>query len=192
MSASDDGLGGALMQGNKPVAYTSSTMTKSQKDNYAQIEKECLAIGNAMCRCVQWLYGHHSITIETDHKPLEAILKHPTAQASKRLQKLLFKLQRYTFNVIYRKGSTMWLADTLSMAPLPRTTEAQVSQLEVFMTALETANQKPERIMDHTFKLIKRATSEDTILSHLIPYIMHSWPDEKSELPFDLTAYWNL
>ncbi|KAK2139381.1 hypothetical protein LSH36_1827g00004 [Paralvinella palmiformis] len=39
--------------------------------------------------------------------------------------------------------------------------------------------------MDHTLK------SEDTILSHLIPYIIHGWPDEKSELPFDLTAYWN-
>jgi hypothetical protein len=50
VDASDDGLGGALMQGNRPVAYTSSIMTKSQKDNYAQIEKECLAIVNAMCR----------------------------------------------------------------------------------------------------------------------------------------------
>ena len=44
--------------------------------------------------------------------------------------------------------------------------------------------------MDHNFVLIKRATSEDTILSHLIPYIMHGWPGEKSELHFDLTAYW--
>ena len=83
----------------------------------------------------------------------------------------------------------MWLADTLSRAPLPRTTEAKVAELEVFMTALETTNQKPERIMDHTFELIKRATFEDTILSHLIPYIMYGWPDEKSKLPLDLTAY---
>ena len=59
------------------------------------------------------------------------------------------------------------------------------------MTALETTNQKPELIMDHTFELIKRATSEDKMLSHLIPCIMHGWPDEKSKLPFDLTAYWN-
>jgi len=40
VDASDDGLGGAPVKGNRPVAYTSSTMIKSQKDNYAQIEKK--------------------------------------------------------------------------------------------------------------------------------------------------------
>ena len=37
-----------------------------------------------------------------------------------------------------------WLGDTLSSAALPRTNEAKVSQLEVFMTTLEITNQKPE------------------------------------------------
>ena len=67
---------------------------------------------------------------------------------------MLLKLQRYTFNVIYRKGSTIWLADTLSGAPLPGTAEAKASQLELFMTDLETIDQKPERIMDHTLEMI--------------------------------------
>ena len=34
VDASDNGLRGALLQENRPVAYTSSTMIKSQKDNY--------------------------------------------------------------------------------------------------------------------------------------------------------------
>ncbi|KAK2144916.1 hypothetical protein LSH36_720g00008 [Paralvinella palmiformis] len=176
IDASDDILGDVLMQGNRHVAYTSSSMTKSQKNNHVQNEKECIAILNAMYRCDQWLYGHHSITIETDYKPLETIFKHPIAQAPKRLQKMLLKLPRYIFIIIYRKGSTVWPADTLSRAPLPRTTEAKVSQLEVFMTALETTKEMPERIMDHTFELIKRATYKDAILSHLMPYIMLGGP----------------
>ena len=84
VGASDDGLGGGLMQVNRPVAYTSSTMTKSQKVSYSQFEKEYLAIVNVMFRWVQWLYGHHSITIETDHKHLETIFRHPLTQAPKR------------------------------------------------------------------------------------------------------------
>ena len=89
----------------------------------------------------QWLYDHHFITIETDHKPLETIFKNPIAQAPTPLPKMLLKLQRYSFNVIYPKVSTMCLADTLSRARIPRIAEAKVSPLEVFMTALETTNQ---------------------------------------------------
>jgi len=39
VDASDNGLGGTRIQGNRPVAYTSSTMTKSQMDKYVQIER---------------------------------------------------------------------------------------------------------------------------------------------------------
>jgi len=48
VDASDDGLGGALMQCNRPGAYTLSTMTKLQKENYGQIEIGCLAIVNVL------------------------------------------------------------------------------------------------------------------------------------------------
>ena len=189
VDASDYGLGAALVQSGKPVAYASSTMTKSEKDNYAQIEKECLAIVNAMYRWDQWLYGHPSILVETDHKPLESILKHPIAQAPKRLQKMMLKLQRYSFTVQYRKGSTMWLADTLSRAPLPRNLESS-DKFEIFASEVAITETKPERITDPTFDLIKQATNEDPILCHLIPYIRHGWPEEKSMLPVELAPFW--
>ena len=77
VDASDYGIGATLLQKNHPVAYSSTTLTKSEKDNYAQIERECLAIVHAMTRWDQWLYGHHHIVVESDHKPLETIFKHP-------------------------------------------------------------------------------------------------------------------
>ena len=183
-------LGGALLQNGKPVAYTSSTLTQAERDNYAQIEKECLAIVNAMSRWDQWLFGHQSILVETDHKPLETIFKCPISDAPMRLQKMMLKLRRYTFTVHYRKGSTMWLADTLSRAPLSHTHRTD-RDFEIF--AMDTINteHRPGRILDHTYEEIKTATAEDPLLSHLIPYITHGWPEEKHQLPPESTPFWN-
>jgi len=39
VNASEAGLGAALLQGEKPAAYSSSTLSESKKNNYTQIEK---------------------------------------------------------------------------------------------------------------------------------------------------------
>ena len=175
VDASNYSIGVTLLQKNHPVAYAYSltTLTKPGKDNYAQIEKECLATVHAMTRWDQWLYGHHHIVVESDHKPLETIFKHPISHAPKRLQKMMLHLQRYTFTIVYRKGST------LSRAPLPRE-QAQVDSFEVFVTENIQITSKPERITDHTHSVIQRATQEDPILSRIIPYIQHGWPDKRT------------
>ena len=94
VDASVYGMGVTLLQKNHPVAYAYSltTLTKSEKDNYAQIEKECLAIVDTMTRWDQWLYSHHHIVAESDHKPLETIFKHPISHAPKCLQKMMLRL----------------------------------------------------------------------------------------------------
>ena len=71
--ASDRGLGACLMQKGQPVAYASLSMTATEV-NYAQIEKEMLAILFAVERFEQCLYGR-PVKIQTDHKPLESIFR---------------------------------------------------------------------------------------------------------------------
>ena len=63
--------GAALIQNNKIVAFSSSTLSETERNNYAQIEKECLAIVHGMHRWDLWLYGHPNIIVESDHKPLQ-------------------------------------------------------------------------------------------------------------------------
>lgn len=54
--ASDTGLGAALTQSRKPVAFGSRALTPTER-GYAQIEKECLAIVFLMKKFHQYTYG---------------------------------------------------------------------------------------------------------------------------------------
>ena len=124
--ASDYALGSALLQPNdkgklQPVAFTSSSMSPTEQC-YSQIEKECLAICNCFQKFDQWLYGKSDIVVHTDHQPPETIMKKPLNKAPARLQRMLMKLQRYRFDLTYKRGTTLHLADTLSRAALPQPT----------------------------------------------------------------------
>ena len=55
-----------------------------------------------------------TVTIETDHKPLVTIFKKSIDKAPVRLQNMLLKLQKYSLEVIYKRGKDMHLADALS------------------------------------------------------------------------------
>jgi hypothetical protein len=110
-------LGACILQDGKPVEYASRSMTPTERDTYAQIEKELLAIVFATERFHTFVYGRQ-FTVETDHKPLTALVKKSLASAPKRLRRMLLRLQRYNFTLVYRTGSQMLIADTLSRAPL--------------------------------------------------------------------------
>ena len=116
--ASQCGLGGSLLQDGQPVAFASRSLTETEK-RYAQIEKELLAIAWSCEKFHVFLYGRDEITVETDHKPLENIVKKPLDQAPLRLQRMLLRLQKYAIRLVYKRGSEMYIADTLSRAYLP-------------------------------------------------------------------------
>ena len=138
--ASDYALGGALLQPNdngklQPVAFTSSSMSPTEQ-RYSQIEKECLAICNYFQKFDQWLYGKGDIVVHTDHQPLETIMKKPLNKAPARLQRMLMKLQRYWFDLTYKRGLTLHLADTLYWAALPQPISARVTHFDVLRTEM--------------------------------------------------------
>ena len=73
--ASKSGLGTVLLQDDIPIAYASKALTPTQS-NYAQIEKELLAILFACQKFDDYVCGH-PVYVETDHKPLKIIMKKP-------------------------------------------------------------------------------------------------------------------
>jgi len=90
--ASSVGLGCALLQDGRPIAYASRGLTDAEI-RYSQIEKECLALSWSMDRFHYFVYGNPRVTAETDHLPLLAVHKKGLNRAPKRLQRLLLRLQ---------------------------------------------------------------------------------------------------
>ncbi|XP_057217097.1 uncharacterized protein K02A2.6-like [Triplophysa rosa] len=75
-------------------------MTQSEC-RYAQIEKECLGLVFGFDKFHDYVYGLPSFTAETDHKPLIAIISKNLNEMSPRIQRLMMRLQRYDFELVY-------------------------------------------------------------------------------------------
>ena len=108
--ASDGGLGAGLLQDGLPGVYASRALTATER-NHAQIEKELFAIVFACEKFDQYVYGRKKVHVQIFRKPL--------VTAPKRLQHMLLRLQRYSLDMSYTRGSEMSIADTLSRAYIP-------------------------------------------------------------------------
>ena len=124
------GLGAALLQEGRPVAFSSRVMSQTEQ-NYAQIEKELLAIVFACEEFDQYIFGRSDVVVESDHRPLETIFKKPILNSPKRLQRMRLRLQNYDTQVEYKRGTTMFLADTRSRAYLDNEPEKPTPQNDI-------------------------------------------------------------
>jgi len=102
VDASKHGLGATLFQEDKSVAFAPKSLNKTEQ-NYAQREKELYAILFGCRRFHQYLYGH-KLTVQSDHKPLESIMRKPLSVAPPRLQRMLLQLQKYDLHVVHVPG----------------------------------------------------------------------------------------
>ena len=78
--ASAKGLGACLLQDEKPIYFASKVLTEMQRE-YVAIEIESLTVAWAVKKFHHFLYRCHFI-LETDQKPLEAILFKSLNQAT--------------------------------------------------------------------------------------------------------------
>ena len=118
VDASQVGLGTALLQNSKPIAFASKALTKTEC-RYANIEREMLAAVFGAERFHTYVYGW-SFTIESDHKLLESISRKNLADTPAWLQRMMLCLQGYNFTIRYCPGKEMVIPDTLSrFSPRP-------------------------------------------------------------------------
>ena len=177
--ASQSGIGATLLQEGQPVHYANRALTTTEQ-NYAQIEKEFLAVVFSCEHFEHYIYGKH-VTVETDHKPLIAIQKKPINTASKRLQRMMLRLQRFDLNLTYKSGKEMCIADALSRA-LPK--QSKISSTSHFCNDLETVNFVEDLpISDSTLAKFQVETAKDESLQVLSQVIRAGWPTKTSMVP---------
>ena len=161
--ASEKGLGFVLLQNGHPITYASRALTPAET-RYSQIEKELLAQIFGLERNHEYTYGRQMV-LWTDHKPLVSISRKPLANAPKRLQRLLLRMQRYDVNIQYKPGPEMYLADTLSRAYLKTSNRSAVEEEVESVHMIDTVP-----ITHKTHALIKAATTEDESLQTVKRY----------------------
>ena len=172
--ASQTGLGAALLQEGLSLSFASRILTDTET-RYAQIEKEMLAVVWSLEKFNQYTYGR-KVNVVSDHKPLECILKKAVANAPKRLQGMMMRLQKYDVDLMYVPGKNLHLADTLLRAYRP-TTEGLHKDFE----HVHVVGHVP--ISESRLEAIRTATEADQVMRALKQNILQGWPEERSHLP---------
>ena len=173
--ASNYGVGAVICHimddgSERPIAYASRTLTKSEK-NYAQIEKEALAIVFGIKRFHKYLLGRR-FTLITDHKPLVTILGPKTGvptMAACRMQRWAVLLSQYDYDIQHRKSEDNAVADALSRLPYTSSTsdiEGRIYQVSAI-----------ESDFPITAKDIAKSTFNDPVLSKVLNHVKCGWPD---------------
>lgn len=184
VDASSKGLGAVLIQNQRPVAYASRALTPTQQ-RYSQIEKETLAIVYGCNKFHEYVYGRE-VLIETDHKPLQSIFQKSLHKTPPRLQRLLLALEKYDLEVKYKPGKEMFLADHLSRSYLPETKEILVPDINV--NEIHLISHLP--ISQEMYEKFQKETANDEHLQELQDAILDGWPEEKSNVSYNLRPYW--
>ncbi|GFO29208.1 transposon ty3-i Gag-Pol polyprotein [Plakobranchus ocellatus] len=173
------GMGAALIQEGRPIAFASKSMTETES-RYANIERELLTVVFALERFHTYVYGKH-VTIFSDHKPLENIQYKNLAKAPPMLQRLLLRIQPYNITIVHKPGKDMIFADYLSRV---NPTPGEEIELDAVIHQVS--------ISDEKYHALKEETAKDTELACLKSQIIVGWPDEAKEVPQAIKKYWSM
>jgi hypothetical protein len=193
--ASSYGIGGAIFQRHgdqlKPVAFCSRLLTKCEQ-NYAQIEKECLASTWVCEKFSMYLTGLDTFTLYTDHKPLVPLMMNRDIdRCPLRVQRLLLRLMPFNFVAEHVPGKNLVVADTLSRVPIAEPDEEThrlVDEIEVYaegkVTNLPVSEDKLQQM--------RTETHDDPNVMMAMRYMLHGWPRYFKNVPDDIRDYWRI
>ena len=165
----------------RPIAYASKTLSPSER-NYAQLEKEALALIFGVKRFHQYLFGR-KFTMVTDHKPLMAILGPKKAippLAAARLQRWALILAAYDYQLEFKPTEQHRNADGLSRLPLPKQTSQEYS------SAASLFNINQIKALPISATTVQQATRKDPFVSKVLYYVKKGWP---AQVPATLQPY---
>ena len=148
----------------RPIAYASRSLNPAER-NYAQIDKEALALVWGVKKFYMYLWGRH-FTLVTDHKPLTSIFspdKTISPAAAARLQRYAAFLSGQSYSIEYRNTKDHSNADGLSRLPL-RSGDKEPGNytLDLMYVDMERSQLDPLPV---TAQQVKLHTQRDLVIS---------------------------
>ncbi|UYV63270.1 K02A2.6-like, partial [Cordylochernes scorpioides] len=182
--ASNDAMGAALLQEDRPLAFASASFSDSQKQ-YSQIEKELLSVYYG-CEKFEYLLSGHTFVVQTDHQPLLPLVKKPLSDISPRLQRLVMKLIAFDFKLQYKPGKYLIVADTLS-----RDTHPMDELPTPFLEDKRMVKMVRVNVSDEKLVAMQKDTREDPALVKVIDYVIEGWPICKKDVDEDAKVFFD-
>ena len=178
--ASPVGISAILLQrtknknDTKVIAYSSRSLTSTEM-RYSQIERETLAVTYACGKNHLYLLGR-SFILYNDNKALTNILNNPKSVPPPRIERMLLRIQGYTFTTEYVKSGDN-VADYLSRHPTSIT--SNLKYIENHVNFISTYASLRAITLDD----IKLATKTDPFLQKLIDITVNNTWHMLDKLP---------
>ncbi|XP_062702030.1 uncharacterized protein K02A2.6-like [Aedes albopictus] len=185
--ASQHGIGAVLLHrfhdgSIKAVCHASRTLTDAER-NYAQGEKEGLALIFACTKFHRMIFGRHFI-LQTDHEPLLGIFgskKGIPVHTANRLQRWALTLLQYDFKIEFQKTESFGYADLLSrlIGQHSKPDEDYVIaslQMEADIRSIQT---EAVLVLPITSQLILQESKKDATFQAVLKQVRDNWPSTR-------------
>ena len=122
------------------ITLVGSSFTHAAVSIYAPIEREALAVADALDKARHFVLGCKNLTVAVDHQPLLKIFGDRSLNniSNTRLRNLKEKTLRYRFKMVHIPGIKNKAPDTLSRHPTGDTQPPKMSSVTMYTTS-ETA-----------------------------------------------------
>lgn len=151
---------------------------------YPILHLEALAVVSTVKKFHKYLYGKN-FTIYTDHKPLIGIFGKDgrNSMSVTRLQRYVFELSIYEYEIVYRPSSKMGNADFCSRFPLTQEVPKELDRAYV-----KSLNFTEEFPID--YKQIAKETNHDNFLKKVMQFLKEGWPNRLEKCFVDVHSHY--
>ena len=116
--------------------------------------------------------------IITDHKPLTSLFTKCLANTSPMISHMLLRICDYNTNVLYQKGSKMYLSDALPRLSSHNTKQGKQTEIKGLNISIHDVETD---VRDSTLNRICCNTKTDSTLSLVMSYVLDGWPGTTNE-----------
>ena len=153
--------------------YVSKALTETEQ-RYSNIERELLAIVFALERLNHYTFGR-TITVQSDHQPLQSIWKKSIVSASPRLQRLLI-------NIEFLQGKKNVIADAVSRVCPLQSNNSKINDSNIDVIPMHHITQSA-LVSKTRLQELRLATQSDLTLHSLAKTVHEGWPQSRKDCP---------